>query len=314
MVSAIKDVSRRIQDFLVDHEKPLIVILGPTASGKTQMSLEIAKELGGEIVSADSRQVYRGMDVGTDKVVKAVGEVREWKNGALLVQNIPHHLLDIIEPDEPFSLAQYKLRAEEAVDFIHSRKKIPFLVGGTMLYIDAVVKNLIIPHDEPNRELRAQLEKQSLDDLTKQLRELDPECAREIDAKNPRRVVRALEYCLQTGGKFSQARQTGPVKYSSLLIGLDIPRKELYRRIDERIDSQVERGLVEETKRLADQFGYDIPSMSALGYRQIGMYLRGECSLEEAVQRLKFDTHGYARRQLTWWRKQKKIEWISISV
>ena len=303
----VAQIAARVESFVRTNKRPLIVILGPTASGKTTLSIELSKKLNGEIVSADSRQVYRGMDIGTDKIKDT------WK--------VPHHVIDVVNPDEPFTLVQYKEMAEGAIDDILARGNVPFLVGGTMLYIDAVVKNFQIPSSKVNsqwsmvsRDLREQLEQQSNEKLLAQLQKLDPECARGVDPKNKRRLVRALEYCLQTGGKFSRARNEGPRKYTSFMIGLDVPRAELYSCIDARIDKQVRAGLVEETRTLAEKYGYDIPPMSALGYRQVGRYLQGECSLEEAVQRLKFDTHAYARRQLVWWRKNKDIVWITIGL
>ncbi|MDD4352477.1 MAG: tRNA (adenosine(37)-N6)-dimethylallyltransferase MiaA [Candidatus Gracilibacteria bacterium] len=291
-----------IQSHLAQAKKPLICLIGPTASGKTALSLELAKKFNGEIVSADSRQIYRGMDIGTAKISK---EER---------QGVPHHLLDIIDPDQDFSVAEFKRLAVEKIEDILQRGKVPFLVGGTMLYIDAVTKNFEIPEVEPDLELRKKLEAKELQLLVAELAKLDPEAAKSIDTDNPRRVSRALEYCLKTGKNFSEAGSKGPKLFDELILGIDLPREELYKRIDARVEEQLKNGLLAETKELAAKYTWDLPSMSGIGYKQMGMYLRGDLSLEEALEILKIDTRRYAKRQLTWWRGDERIRWISDSV
>ncbi|MEA3459368.1 MAG: tRNA (adenosine(37)-N6)-dimethylallyltransferase MiaA, partial [Chloroflexota bacterium] len=272
---------------------PLIAILGPTAVGKTCLALRLCQEFGGEVISADSRQVYRGMDIGTDKPTP---EVRK---------HIPHHLVDVVDPDQTFTLAQYQELAYAATEDVLARGKVPFLVGGTGQYLWAVVEGWSIPRVPPNEKLREALyreaEAKGREALHARLRKLDPFAAEMIDPRNVRRVVRALEVCLETGRLFSEQRGKKPPPYRILLIGLTMDRERLYRRIDERVARMIERGLVEEVKCLVEKgYGYDLPSMSGIGYRQIGMYLRGEVSLEEAVRLIKSHTRRFVRHQYNW--------------
>ncbi|MBU1146459.1 tRNA (adenosine(37)-N6)-dimethylallyltransferase MiaA [Patescibacteria group bacterium] len=279
----------------------LIVILGPTASGKTDLSLKLAKKFKGEIVNADSRQIYKGMDIGTGKV--------EDKKG------VRHYLLDIINPDEEFTLADYKKKAVAAIRDILKRGKTPFLVGGTGLYIQSVIDNLEIPAVPPNKKLRAQFEKEikksgALAKWYKKLLKLDPGARNVVDANNPRRVIRALEVCLATGRQFSKLRERGEPMFDALQIGIILPREKLYEKIDDRVDEMIKEGLVNETKKLLKKYNSDLPSMSGIGYKEIGDYLGGKNDLAEAVQKIKFRTHAYARRQMTWFRRDKRIKWI----
>jgi len=220
---------------------PLIAIVGPTAVGKSELALRLAEEFGGEIVSADSRQIYRGLDIGT---AKPTAEER---------QRVPHHLLDVVNPDEVLTLAQYQELAYAAIDDILARGKVPFLVGGTGLYIKAVVEGWSIPRVPPNERLRAELyrlaELEGPEALHARLREVDPAAAARIDPRNVRRVIRALEVCLTAGRPISQLQARRPPPYRILRIGLTMPREELYRRIDERADRMIARGLVEEVRR-----------------------------------------------------------------
>lgn len=283
----------------------IIVILGPTASGKTDMALRLAKKFDGEIVSADSRQIYKKMNIGTAK------PEGEWVKDAYVVDGIPHHLMDVIDPGESFSLADYKALATASINDILSRKKLPIIVGGTGLYIRALVDNLDIPKIEPNKELRKQLARKKLPELAAMLVKMDPAMAKKIDLQNPRRVLRALEVFILSGESFlAQSTKSNPI-YDVLEIGIDLPREELFARIDARVDKQIEDGLVEETKKLAKKYSWDLPSMSGIGYKQIGFYLRGEAALDEAIRLLKRDTRRYAKRQMTWFRSDKKIKWIT---
>ena len=273
----------------------LIVIVGPTAVGKTRLALRLAQEFDGEIVSADSRQVYRGMDIGT---AKPTLEER---------RRVPHHLIDVVAPDEAFTLAQYQELAYDAIGDVLARSRLPFLVGGTGQYVRAVVEGWGIPRVPPNEELRAELYRQAEiegeEALHARLREVDPAAAERIDPRNVRRVVRALEVYLETGQPISELQRKKPPPYRILQIGLTMERQEIYRRIDERVDRMIEEGLVEEVRGLVERgYGHDLPSMSGLGYQQIGMYLRGEVSLEEAIQLIKRHTRRLVRHQYNWFR------------
>jgi tRNA dimethylallyltransferase len=285
---------------------PLIVIVGPTAVGKTRLALRLAQEFGGEIISADSRQVYRGMDIGT---AKPTLEERH---------RVPHHLIDLVAPDEAFTLAQYQELAYDAIGDVLVRGKLSFLVGGTGQYVRAVVEGWGIPRVPPNEGLRAELYRQAEiegeEALHARLQEVDPAAAERIDSRNVRRVVRALEVYLETGQPISELQCEKPPPYRILQIGLTMERQELYQRIDERVDRMVEEGLVEEVRGLVEQgYSYDLPSMSGLGYQQIGMYLRGEVSLEEAVQLIKRHTRRFVRHQYNWFRlDDAAIRWFDV--
>jgi tRNA dimethylallyltransferase len=278
----------------------LFVIVGPTAVGKTALAIDLARRLDGEIVSADSRQIYRGMDIGTAKPTP--------EEQALVL----HHLIDIVAPDEPYTLAQFQADAYAAIDGILARGKLPLLVGGTGLYIRAVVEGLRIPRVPPNPELRAQLATQDSLALYQRLRELDPEAAARIDPRNVRRTIRALEVCLTTGQQFSELGRASPPPYRITQIGLTLSRPELYARIDARVDRMMADGLVSEVESLAAQgYSWSLPSMSGLGYREMGMYLRGEVSLDEAVANIKRNTRDFVRRQYAWFRlKDERIRWF----
>ncbi len=312
----------------------IIVIVGPTASGKTDLGLVLAKKYNGEIVSADSRLVYSGMDIGTAKpggqwsstVIlgessKAARDLSDngqrfflrRRNDRLtyVVDGIPHHLIDIVNPDQEFSLADYKKMAVDAIDDILQRGKLPIVVGGTGLYVWALVDNLDIPKVAPDNALRKELESKSLPEIVQMLQEKDPESAARIDLKNPRRVMRALEVVMASGQSFARQQTKSEPLFNALQIGLEVPKEELYKRIEARVDAQIEAGLVEEVKSLVDaEYSWELPSMSGIGYRQIGMCLRGELSLSEAVELLKRDTRQYAKRQLTWFKRDKRIQWV----
>ena len=282
----------------------LIVIVGPTAVGKTRLALRLAQEFDGEIVSADSRQVYRGMDIGT---AKPTLEER---------RRVPHHLIDVVAPDETFTLAQYQELAYEAIDDVLARNKVPFLVGGTGQYVRAAVEGWGIPRVPPKEGLRAELYRQAEiegeEALHARLREVDPVAAQRIDPCNVRRVVRALEVYLETGQPISELQRKKPPPFRILQIGLTMERQELYRRIDERVDRMIEEGLVEEVRGLVELgYSYDLPSMSGLGYQQIGMYLRGQVNLEEAIQLIKHHTRRFVRHQYNWFRlNDESIRWF----
>ena len=278
----------------------LVVVLGPTASGKSGLSIALAQRFDGEIVSADSRQVYRRLDIGTAKITPEEQML------------VPHHLLDVADPRQVYTVAQFQRDANAAIDDILEREHQPFLVGGSPHYIQAVVDNLDIPHIEPQPELRAQLEKHPLSELLEQLEELDPQSAATIDRNNPRRVIRALEVNLISGKPFSQQRKLAEPLYRSLLLGIEWPREVLYGRIDARVDERVRQGMVYEVQRLLDD-GVSHQRLEALGleYRYISRLLRGTFKREdEMFERLKYAIHDFTRRQLTWFRKDKRIVWV----
>jgi tRNA dimethylallyltransferase len=283
---------------------PLILLVGPTAVGKTSLSLRLAATVGGEIISADSRQVYRGMHIGTAKATPAEQA------------RVPHHLLDVVRPDQTLTLAQYQERAYAAIDEVLARRRVPFLVGGTGQYVRAVAEGWQVPRVSPNdalrRELYAFAETSGPDALHQRLNELDPPAARRIDPRNVRRVVRALEVCLVTGTPFSAQRTRVPPPYRLLWLGLTLQRKTLYQRIDDRVAQMVATGLEAEVRQLVDAgYGFDLPSMSGVGYAQWAPYLAGEVTLEDVVQQIQRATRRVVRHQYNWFRlDDPRITWL----
>ncbi|MBT9162992.1 MAG: tRNA dimethylallyltransferase [Dehalococcoidia bacterium] len=287
--------------------KSLLAIVGPTAVGKSELALGLGREFDAEIVSADSRQVYRHLDIGTAKLTPQ-------ERGL-----VPHHLIDIIDPDEDFTLATYKDLAYATIDDIQRRGKLPLLVGGSGLYVRAVLEGWSIPQVPPDVQLRQELEAKAEatggDTLFQELRELDPEAAGEIDPRNLRRLIRALEVCRSTGRRFSELRKRAPPDFDTLIIGLTVERAELYRRIDSRVDRMIEQGFVEEVRGLVDRgYSLDLPSMSSVGYREIGCFLDREMDLPRAIQRIKYETHRFARHQYAWFPlRDERIHWLRPS-
>ena len=283
----------------MEREKPLIVITGPTATGKTDFSIKLAREIGGEIISADSMQVYKGLDIGTDKISK---EIRE---------EIPHYLIDIREPDKPFSVADFVREADKAIAEIREKDKYPIVVGGTGFYIRALLYGL--PDVPPgNEEIRKELKKLSNEEIYNLLLEVDRESAERIGKKDRKRLIRAYEVYKLTGEPLSSFKFSEKPRYRFLGYFLYRSRPELYRRIENRVDSQIERGLIDETKWLL-QFGKDITAFQALGYKEILNYIEGRKSLEEAIRLLKRRTKQFAKRQFTWFRKEPKFKWVNLS-
>jgi tRNA dimethylallyltransferase len=290
-----------------DTRHPLVVIVGPTAVGKTEIAIQLAARLDGEIVSADSRLYYRGMDIGT---AKPTPEQR---------QQIPHHLIDVADPDEPWSLATFQSAARQAIAEIHARQRLPFLVGGTGQYIHAVIEAWQVPPVEPQPALRQALERWAQqitpEGLHARLAVLDPDAAMRIEPRNLRRIVRALEVILSTGRRFSGQRSQASSPYRVLILGLSRPRSELYARVDARIQEMLEAGLVEEVRGLLDQ-GYSpkLPALSAIGYQEIVNYLSGKTSLDEAVAQIKRKTRVFVRRQANWFKRDNvEILWFEVS-
>ena len=280
----------------------LLVLIGQTAVGKTALSLKLAAKFNGEIISADSRLFYRGMDIGTAK--PSVAERGD----------IPHHLIDVCNPDETLTLAEYQRRAYKTIDTVVKNGRLPILVGGTGQYVKAVVEGWGIPEVVPHPELRVALEALGQDELARWLRCLDPIAAERIDSRNVRRVIRALEVTLVTGQPITTLQQKTPPPYRIAILGLDRDREQLYERIDMRVDQMIEQGLIKEIEQLRDAgYGRSLPAMSGLGYKQLWAYLDGEMSLEEAIERIKFETHRFARQQNTWFRRDNpEISWFDM--
>lgn len=284
----------------------LVAIVGPTGIGKSRLALHLARVLNGEIVSADSRQVYRYMDIGTAKPSP--------KDLSL----VPHHLINIVSPDESFSLAQYQQLAYQAIDDIQQRHKLPLLVGGSGLYIWSVLEGWRIPRVPPDLEFRHRLEERAAEAgpeaLYQELVKVAPVAASKVDRQNLRRVIRALEVHRATKSPFPQPPNKEAPPFTILIVGLTTDRKELYSRIDLRIDEMIRQGLVEEVKRLADMgYGLNLPAISGIGYRQIGLYLKGELTLASTIQQIKSETHRFVRRQYNWFRlKDDRIKWFDI--
>lgn len=280
---------------------PLIVVLGPTASGKTALAVELAKRFNGELVNADSRQVYKGMDIATNK------EGRQAR-GVWTIDGVPTHLIDVATPDQEFTLANYLPLARQQIEVIYKSGRLPILVGGTGLYIDAVCLGYSLPQGEKDAALRAKLNRQPLASLVKKLQQKSPELASQVDLQNKRRVVRALEIALASGADSTLKRVKPP--YKILYLAPQVRREELYERINSRVDSMVELGLVAETKRLLKKYAPELPAMSGIGYKQLIPHLAGKTSLVEALDNTKKDTRHYAKRQLTWFKRNKRIHWV----
>ena len=290
-------------------KQPLIIIAGPTAVGKTALSVALAKRIGGEVISADSMQVYRGMDIGTAKVTEEE------------TCGVPHHMIDVLDPKEPFNVMTFRSMVKDLIRDVSSRGRVPVLVGGTGFYIQSVLYDVQFEEDASSEELRRTLEReaalQGAERMHERLKALDPEAAEAIHPNNIKRVVRALEYSLSTGRKISdhnreQRQRSSP--YQFLFYVLTMDRAALYRRIDMRVDQMMEQGLLEEVKRLRDEgVTSDMVSMQGLGYRQIFDYLEGIATLEEAVERIKKETRHFAKRQLTWFRREPEARWIKVS-
>jgi tRNA dimethylallyltransferase len=283
----------------------VVSISGPTATGKTALGISLALAFGGEVVNADSRYLYRGFDVGVAK--PDIAERR----------GVPHHLVDILPPEGDMSLARYQELALAAICDIDARGHLPLLVGGSPLYLNAVVEGWQIPRVPPNPALRAELEQLARDQgiaaLASRLREVDPVAA-DRAGPNLRRIVRALEVFTMTGIPMSAQERKGPPPVRALEIGLTMPRPALYRAVDDRVYRQIERGLVEEVRELLDSgVPADAPAMSSLGYRQLIPYLRGDSTLDEAIERIRLDTHRYVRHQETWLRRNPRLHWIDVT-
>lgn len=290
------------------REKPLIILAGPTAVGKTAISVQLAKRIGGEIVSADSMQVYRGMDIGTAKVTREE------------MQGVPHHLIDVLDPREPFNVCTFQRLAREAMRDIYEAGHVPILVGGTGFYIQSVLYDIDFDEKADSEGVREELQRELAENgpeaMHEELGQVDPEAAAAIHPHNTKRVLRALEFYRTTGRKISEHNAEQREKHSPydfLYFVLTMERETLYRRIDMRVDRMVEEGLFEEVKRLRDEgLTSDLVSMQGLGYRQVFDYLEGAAARDEAVERIKRETRHFAKRQITWFKREPDARWIHL--
>ncbi len=282
----------------------VVVIVGPTASGKTAVSIELAKKINGEIISADSMQIYKYMDIGTAKPT-----LEE-------MQGIKHYMLDVVMPDETFNVAKYKSMAESAIEGILKKGKVPIIVGGTGLYINTLVDGIEfadVPGDEEYRnELIEKGYREGAMSIYKELEKIDSESAKKIDPNNIRRVARAIEIYKVTGKTKTQLdiESRKEVKYDYRLFGMEWDRETLYNRIDLRVDKMIEAGLIDEVRNVTEKFKISNTAVQGLGYKEVIEYLNGNISYEEMIEKLKLETRHYAKRQLTWFRRDKRIKWI----
>lgn len=281
-----------------NSSKPKVVaIVGATASGKTAYSIELAKKINGEIVSADSRLVYKGFDIGTAK--PTIDEM----------DGVPHHMVDIVEPEFEYSAGLYKKQAKDVISQILLRGNVPIICGGTGLYIDILLKNYDLPEIEANRELRNELTQLDTANLEDMLKNLDIDAFTSIDKNDRKKMIRAIEIIKTTNKPLSQTRGMNKSEYNVEWFGKNFDRKTLYERIDKRVDIMIENGLVEETKNLLEKHGRIPNLVNTIGYREILGYIDNQCSLEQAAELLKKNTRNYAKRQLTWFRRNEEIKW-----
>lgn len=304
--------------YAISYKPRIIAIVGSTASGKTDIALEIAKKYNGEIILADSRQVYKGMNIGTNKV-SGIWKIEDGISN-FFVENIPYHGIDLVEPNESFTVQEWKTYTQKKIAEIIGRGRLPVIEGGTGLYVWALLDNLTIPEVPPDPKLRKQIEQQierdGLKAVTQEILEKDPEAAAFLQLKNPRRVIRALEIIRKTGVPFSQQRGQGPKLYNDIRIGINRPLTELDERITKRAKKQLKAGLENEVRDLARKYGWSIPAMSGIGYAEWHEYLTlkvkpPKLSREEVLENIVRHTKQYARAQRKWFRRDKNIHWVS---
>lgn len=286
---------------------PLLVLVGPTAVGKTAISVEVAKRIGAEIISGDSMQVYRGMDVGTAKITPDE------------MQGVPHHLIDTCDPADPFSVAEFQARVDELIRAIHSRGRLPFLVGGTGLYVRSVVQAYTFAEQETDQELREALAQEEARHgpgyLHGRLAAVDPAAAAKLHPNDLRRIIRALEVYETTGQRISETQTAveAEPRYDDLMIGLTMERELLYSRIDQRVDQMLAAGWEAEVRELLKRHSPKLPAMEAIGYRELVWYLRGVLTRPEMVELIKRNTRRFAKRQFTWFRRDERIHWFDVT-
>ena len=286
--------------------KPIVYVIGgPTASGKSKLAVELAKKVNGEIISADSMQIYKEMNIGTAKVNKEE------------MQGVQHYLVDFVSPDERYSVSNFKKDAEKAIEEILEKGKTPIVVGGTGLYIDSLIYGIEFQNEEVDLEYREKLNKiadeKGLESLYKKAQEIDPEAMKKISINDRKRIIRVLEIYHKTGKtKTEQEAQSrkNEVKYEYKVFAITMNREKLYERIEKRVDSMIEQGLIEEVKQILDKYHTFPTAMQGLGYKEVVEYLEGSCTKEEMIEKIKKETRHYAKRQLTWFRKNKETIWL----
>ena len=299
-------MDKNVQTETSQMRQKVIVICGPTASGKTALSIELAKKINGEIVSADSMQIYKDMDIGTAKPT-----VEE-------MQGIEHYLIDFVPPDDRYSVADYKIDAKKAIKKILEKGKTPIIVGGTGLYVDSLIYEIEYPNiefDENYRkELEEQVEKQGLDKLYEQAKKIDPQAIEKISKNDKKRILRVLEIYHATGKTKTEQEvesRKKEVEYDYKVFALNWDREKLYERINKRVDIMIEQGLIEEVKQISKKYNKFPTAMQGLGYKEVVEYLEGNCTKEEMIEKIKKETRHYAKRQLTWFRKNSQTIWLN---
>lgn len=293
----------------------ILIVVGPTASGKTALGITLARAFDGEVVAADSRTIYRELNIGTAKPTgerMLGGDLKQMAGEKpLLVEGVSHWGIDIADPDETFSVAEYQAYADTVIADMLKRGRTPIIVGGTGLYIRALLDRPNFTEVPPNESLRVELATLSNADLMSEIAERDPDTAATIDEDNRRRLERAIEILRATGKTLAETQKFDKPRYEALQIGVAVDRDELYRRIDERVDIMIATGLVDEVRKLREKYGNNATAMTGIGYRQISEFLDGKAKLRDAVTRIKFDTHHYAKRQETWFKRDERIRWVS---
>lgn len=286
-------------------KEKVVVICGPTASGKTALSIELAKKINGEIVSCDSMQIYKEMDIGTAKTTKEE------------MQGIKHYMLDIISPKERYSVADYKKEAKNAIREILKKGKTPIVVGGTGLYVDSLIYEIEYPNiefdEEYRKKLEIQVEKEGLENLYEQAKKIDPEAIKKISQNDKKRIIRILEIYHATGyNKTEQERKSREKEpeFDYKVYGLNMPREKLYKRIDLRVDIMIKQGLIEEVEKIYKKYSKFPTAMQGLGYKEVVDYLNNNLTKEEMIEKIKQETRRYAKRQMTWFRKNKQTIWL----
>lgn len=281
---------------------PVVVILGPTGSGKTTLAIELARRLNGEIISQDSRQIYCYMDIGTAKPTP------EERSAA------PHHGLDLVSPNETWTLAQQQKLTRMHIDLLHSQGKVPLLVGGTGQYLRAIIEGWRVPEVPPQPKLRSHLAKIPVEELYERLSHLDPESAKKIMPRDARRIIRALEVFTVTGEKLSSQQGKERPPYDFRIYGLTLDRGQLYDRLDRRIETMLQRGLLDEIRSLIERgYVWELPALRSIGYGEFEPYFTADRSLAECLERLRYNTHDFARGQYVWFRRIENVEWIDVS-
>ena len=290
------------------NKPKVIVICGPTASGKTALSIELAKKINGEIISSDSMQIYKDMDIGTAKPTKQE------------MQEIKHYLLNFVEPDQRYSVAQFKKDAEKAIEEILAKNKVPIIVGGTGLYVDSLIYGIEYQEIELDKKYREELEeraqKEGLETLYEQAKKIDPQAIEKISANDKKRILRILEIYHSTGKTKTQQEiesRKNEVKYDYKVFALNIEREKLYERINKRVDIMIEQGLIQEVENLCSKYTEFPTAMQGLGYKEVVEYLQGKISEQEMIEKIKMETRRYAKRQLTWFRKNKQTIWLDAT-